>query len=409
MSIAVQAQEAGGELGGGAGIFRPKNPETNNKPRSNTGAPARGSRPAASSHANRGGSNRSATSVAAAAESVDERIDKALNEGNEARGARRFSDAERAYRSILSLRPNDARATYGLGAVYTDQQRWADAEKAYRQAVLASPKNADAYLALSYVLLQPQSGGSLARRLADAETFARRAIQLQPTNAIAYDRLGAVLEARGVAGTEAEQSYRHATELDPQLAIAYVHLARLLRKHKSAREAEPFYAQALQLAKDAPTLVLIADALQSEQRFDDSEKPLRRALELDAKNPSALFLLGRLFIMRKNYKEAEPILLRTIEVSPRSFAPYYILASAYLRMNRIEDAESICNRAVALASGDDRTLLAGNFGFTGVGDEYMKAGRTSDAMRAYKSALTLDPSNAVVNGKINNVRVPPKR
>ena len=33
LAVSVRAQEAGGELGGGAGIFRPKNPETKSKRR----------------------------------------------------------------------------------------------------------------------------------------------------------------------------------------------------------------------------------------------------------------------------------------------------------------------------------------------------------------------------------------
>ena len=35
----------------------------------------------------------------------------------------------------------------------------------------------------------------------------------------------------------------------------------------------------------------------------------------------------------------------------------------------------------------DRRELAGNFGFSGVGDGYMKAGRPKDALRAYDRAL----------------------
>ena len=88
----VHAQDVGGDVGGGAGIFRAKNPETKKSAtKPGTGAkPA--NRPTASSRAN------------------TERIEDLLDKGNEARDARKFADAETAYKEVLKLKPRDARA-----------------------------------------------------------------------------------------------------------------------------------------------------------------------------------------------------------------------------------------------------------------------------------------------------------
>lgn len=395
--VGVSAQEAGGDLGGGAGIFRPKNPET-------TRRRTPGIKPPTRTTGRTSGNTGGRPAATLPPEVIEERFEDALDEGNNARDARKYAEAEKAYRAAGQLKPKDWRAWYGLGNIYTDQQRWDDAEKAYHAASDFAPQNADVLIALSYVLLQPRSGGSNARRLADAEFAARRAVQIQSTSAIAFDRLGAALEARGLANADIEQAYRRAVELDPQFAVAYVHLARLLRKTGRAQEAEPLYARAIELAKDAPTLVLIADALQSEQRWDDSEAVLKRALEMDARNPSALFLLGKMLVVRKRYDEAEQRLKQTIEISPRSFAPYNILGSAYLRSERYEDAEKIYNRAAEIANAGERKQLAGSFGFEGVGDGYMKAGRSADALRAYQHALQLDPNNTGLQTKIAEAR-----
>jgi cytochrome c-type biogenesis protein CcmH/NrfG len=48
--------------------------------------------------------------------------------------------------------------------------------------------------------------------------------------------------------------------------------------------------------------------------------------------------------------------------------------------------------------------LAGAFGFGGIGDEYMKAGRRADAVRAYQRALQLDPTNAELQTKLANAK-----
>lgn len=392
---AARAQEAGGDLGGGAGIFRPKNPETTRR-RSGTGIKP----PTARKGAGTSGARNTSRTAALPPEIVEERFEEALDEGNEARDTRKYTDAEKSYRAASQLKPKDWRGWYGLGNVYTDQQRWDEAEAAYKQASNYAQLQPDVFVALSYVLVQPRAGAANARRLLDAEQAARRAIQIQSSNAVAYDRLGVALEERGMVGSDTEQAYRRALELDPNFAVAYVHLARLLRKTGRAAEAEPLYARAGELAKDAPTLVLIAATLQSEQRWHDSLAVLRRALEIDASSPSALYLLGRAHVVLKSFAEAEQPLLRAIEISPRSFGPYQLLGSAYLGQGRYEDAEKIYTRALDVASAGERKGLAGAYGFEGVGDGYMKTDRKADAARAYQRGLQLDPTSASLQAKV---------
>lgn len=395
------AQEAGGDIGGGAIIFRPRNPETTSKRRTN---PNR-TRTGVGGGTRTTGTRTTSTRVnAAAAAELEERYEDLLDEGNEARDDRKYAEAEQSYKQAQQLKPKDWRAAYGLGNIYTDQQRWEEADTAYRQAVAFNAQGADAYVALSYVLIQPRSSGNSAKRLAESEQFARRAIQLQANNAVAYDRLGEALVARALLNAEAEQSYRKAVTLDPQFAVAYVHLARLMKKTNRASEAEQNFVLAVGLAKDAPTLVLVAEAMQSEQLYNESEPVLKRALELDRRNPSANFLMAKFNIYLKRFTDAEGYLKTTIEVSPRSFSPHYVLGSLYLRMDRPEDAEQAITRAAEVASPNDRRQLAGSYGFGGIGDAYMKAGRKSDAVRAYQRAISLDPTNTELQSKLAAAR-----
>ncbi len=382
----ARAQETGGELSGGAGIFRPKNPEARHS--SNPSKPVvRPNRPTRPNPAE-----------------VEEKFEEALAAGNDARDARKFNVAEASYRAALNLKPRDARAHYGLGNVFADQQRWDDAEKSYRQAIAMASSNAEALMALSYVLVQPRTGGMYATRFADAELFARRATQFQPTSAVAFDRLGVAMMARGMFNKDTEAAFRRAVELDPNFVVAQVHLAGVLRRLNRRDEAEPLYRAAIDQAKDAPTLVLIADSMQSEQRWNDSEPVLRRALQMDARNPGALFLLGRLLAVNKKYAEAETVLKTAIEVNPRSFPARNILGSAYLALGRYDDAFNTYEHAVQFASDADRKQLAGSYGFGGVGDGYMNAGRPRDAVRAFERALQLDPNNPELQNKLAAAR-----
>lgn len=379
-AVCTVGQDVGGDVS--AGIFRAKNPEA----RKRTRPPAR-----------RG--LRTPTSAG-----LEDRVEDLLTKGNEFRDGRRFAEADASYREILTLKPRDSRAAYGLGNIYFDQQRWDEAEASYRNAVLWSPGEVDGLVALSVVLVQPRAGAGNAKRFADAEGFARRAVASAPKNAVAWDRLGVALQARGVSSDETERAYRRAVELDPQFAVAYAHLARVLNKMGRRADAAPLYDQAVQLAKDAATLNLIAESLQAEQQWENSEPVLKRALELDARNGTALLLMGRMLSVFKRYQEAEAHLKLATEVSPRAFEPHHLLGSAYLAMERYEEAEATYERALGFASPGDRKQLSGAYGLEGVGDGYLKAKKKPSAARAYRRALELDPGNKRLEQKLSNAR-----
>jgi len=380
-------QDVGADVGGGA--FRAKNPETQKK--STTTKPSNTNKPGVKTNT-------------APSRAVAERVEELLDDGNQARDSRNFVAAEDAYKGVLKLKPRDARAAYGLGNVYSDQQRWDDAEAAYRNSIAWAPNSADAYVALSVILVQPRTDADNAKRFGDAESFARRSVQIDPKNAVGWDRLGVALQARGLTNSETEHSYRRAIDLDPQLAVAYAHLARMLNRINRGAEAAPLYEKAFELAKDPGTLNLIADSLQAEQLWPQSEPALKRALELDPHNPTSLILMGRYLIVYKRYQEAEPYLKSATEVSSRAFQPFNLLGRAYLGMDRFSDAEATYERASALAGAGEKKQLAGIYGFEGVGDGYLKSNQKDKAARAYQRALELDPANSGAAQKLAKAR-----
>ncbi len=325
-----------------------------------------------------------------------------IDEGNRARDDRNYPAAEAAYKRARALKAKDSRAVYGLGNLYSDQQRWADAEAAYREALQMESGFAITHIALSYVLTQPIPAENLGDRYDEAERLARRAIQYAPSNALAHDQLGVAMEIRGIISAETETAYRRAIQLDPSFAPAYAHLGRLLRRTGQIEESAAAYRNALRLATHVSTMVLVADVMQSEQRFAESEQLLQKAVANDPRNPSALFLLGRALMAQNKLDAAEDVLRTSLEVSPNTFIPNNMLGSLYLRQGKLELAENALLQALRFVPAVEKRLLSRQF--ESLGDAFNKSFNLPFADRNFRQALALDPTNAGLTAKLARVR-----
>ncbi|MGE3465932.1 MAG: tetratricopeptide repeat protein [Pyrinomonadaceae bacterium] len=328
------------------------------------------------------------------------RYEELLESGNEARDNRNYPAAEAAYRRANELIPNDWRAVYGMGNLFGDQYEWEDAESAYRAALKLDPSNAVTHIALSYVLTQPLPTPDLSERYAEAERVARRATQLAPSNALAFDQLGVARELLGLIGAETESAYRRAITLDRSFAPAYAHLGRFLRRRGMMNESAAAYKDAISRANDVGTLVLVADVMQSEQRYADSEPLLRRALDTDPRNAAGLLLLGRALTTQAKYIDAEQALRRSVSVSPNAYMPNSLLGNLYLRQARFDLAENALLQAARFVSPLEKRGLAQQF--ERLGDAFSKAGQSQKAVRSYRQALALDADNKSLAEKLRD-------
>ncbi|QQS32533.1 MAG: tetratricopeptide repeat protein [Acidobacteriota bacterium] len=329
---------------------------------------------------------------------VLQKFEMFLAEGNAARDARSYAAAQAAYENARVLLPQDARAAIGLGSIFSDRQLWDQAEQQYRTALRLSPDDPWVHIALSYVLSQPIVADDLAGRYAEAERLARRATELAPKNALAFDRLGVAMELRGLIGAETENAYLRAVELDPSFAPAYAHLGRLMHRRGMAAKAQSFYSTAISKATQTSTMILVAEVLQSEQRFRESEGLLRQAIERDPYNHSALLLLSRALLTLERYSESETLLRKSLEKGANGFRTHMLLASLNLRKGNIPLAENALLQALRDVPSNEKAILAEQF--EAVGDAYDRSGKTAEAERCYRQALTLDRQRTSAAAKI---------
>lgn len=138
--------------------------------------------------------------------------------------------------------------------------------------------------------------------------------------------------------------------------------------------------------------------MQSQQKYLESEQLLREALREDPKNPTALYLLGRALTIRGSYEEAEDVLKKSAKVSPNSFVSYVLLSSLYVRRKQFNDAEKSLLKALNMVSPNEKKRLTRDF--EAVGDGYLKAGKSKDAIRVYRQAIALDSAKTVLADKL---------
>ena len=212
------------------------------------------------------------------------------------------------------------------------------------------------------------------------------------------DQLGVALELRGLVSGETENAYRKAIQLDPSFAPAYAHLGRLLRRRGLTKESAAAYQNAVDHSTDVAMMILVADVMQSEQRYAESEKLLYPAIDADPKNPAALLLLGRALTTQGNFTDAEIMLRRSLNVSSNGFMANSLLGDLFMRQGRFEDAENSLLLAIRFVPMSEKRRLSQQF--ETVGDGYFKSGKRRNAERAYQRAMSLDPESLTLGGKL---------
>jgi tetratricopeptide (TPR) repeat protein len=90
----------------------------------------------------------------------------------------------------------------------------------------------------------------------------------------------------------------------------------------------------------------------SQSNFDEAEKYLLKALELDPEYIDAMDHLGLVYRNQKRYDEAERIYLQSIVMMPGNSVPYINLAMVYRYQGRLEDARQIYLKAMDIDKDD---------------------------------------------------------
>ena len=130
--------------------------------------------------------------------------------------------------------------------------------------------------------------------------------------------------------------------------------------------------------------LLMGVAYSSQQNWDDAEKSLQKAIELDQQKAPAYVALGSVENEKKKYPEAEKYLLKAAELSPDAPDVHSELARTYFALGRWQEADAQMSKAITLRPDDaGQHILMGNI--------QLRERNAEGALKEFQEALRIDP------------------
>lgn len=360
-----------------------------------------------------------------------------LGRGQIAERARRYDDADAAFKTAVGIGLSPRTAGLAYGGFLERRGRRLDAAAVYETALAGDPGDAALTAAkaraaagrkappqptlqqgASQALLAPTAAMVAAKQIQIALGYLHLVLRLDPGRDDAWVLVGDMLQVGGdIEGARAAYSRPKPgsdefAEAQSKLAWTYQsegETGRALELAQAAaatgdRQARLGYADLLRGEKRYDEAIAILTSVMGEQkepnwrllymrgvtlsqldRWTEAEVDLKAALALQPDDPELLNYLGYSWIDRgERLPEALEMVRKAVAANPSSGAMVDSLGWAYYRMGDYKQALARLEEAVGLDAGDPEIN-------DHLGDVYWRVGRKDEAMFQWRRVLTLDP------------------
>jgi tetratricopeptide (TPR) repeat protein len=235
-----------------------------------------------------------------------------------------YSAADRWLTKSVGINPDNAAAQYFLGRAKYNEKRFDEAVRAFTKCLKLDPQNVKAAdnLGLAYEQLEKTEEA--------LETY-RRAIALDTavprTNSGPYLNLGTLLVEKNRAG-EAEPYLAQAIQIAPADARGHRELGKALLQLNRVEEAQVQLEKAVQLGpQNAPVHFLLAQVYRKLGLPDKAQMESERYAELTGahSSPDTPVAEARALVDLGKWSEAEQVIRRYLEVRKDSADGHYLL------------------------------------------------------------------------------------
>ena len=232
----------------------------------------------------------------------------------------------------------------------------------------------------------------------EAHKRAREAVAADPTNE------AAALELLRVVRSFPIEKVQRADPLAN--AAPTVREAASLLKQDNAEEAEILLRRHLSTNRDdVIAMKLMADIAMRFEFFDNAEKILRRALQIDPSNAGSWIALAKL-LHRVGMKEdrvervndAFRALATALQLDPGNEVALSYQAAMFVQIRRLEDGRRTFEQLVAAHPESSRAWM--NYSYL-----LKTMGRHGESVAAYRTSLALDPANSGAWWGLANLKI----
>jgi tetratricopeptide (TPR) repeat protein/SAM-dependent methyltransferase len=291
--------------------------------------------------------------------------------------AGQLAEAERLYRTILSIHPRHTASLNHLGILALQSGRYPMAVETIRQAMALDDTVPESHYNIAYAHYRLGHPNEAIRHY-------QQAIALNPDYADAHTNLGNVLKDLG-RKAEAEACYRRVVALAPESAEAYYNLANVLGQQERLEEAIAAQREAL---KRNPDFVgshnNLATALAGKGDTAAAIEHYQRALALKPDLTEAHINLGIMLAAEGRLQEAEAHYGRALQIDPSHAEAHTNLANALMAQGRLDEA--LVSHRHALTLKPNSAEMQNNLGIV-----LAVRGEMDEAARHFESAIRLKP------------------
>ncbi|MCP4024208.1 MAG: tetratricopeptide repeat protein, partial [Desulfobacteraceae bacterium] len=262
-------------------------------------------------------------------------IQQAVNIGCEHYKSGNTDAAEKIFKNILSVDPDNVDANHLLGIIEKDKGHFEHAVKLISKAIRIDPDQAVFYNHLGIVLKEME-------KLPDAIQNFKKAINLNPDYCLAFNNLGDAYIAsnrfdRAIAALKnaisikpdyvspycnlgvafkAQENFKRAIAsltkalaLDPNHAKAHNNLGDVYKALNLMEKAVEHYKQAISIQPSFLTAICnLAHLYEKTNQLDKSQDTIQKALSIDQHDPLANCLLATILRRQKEYNDALNVL-----------------------------------------------------------------------------------------------------
>lgn len=188
---------------------------------------------------------------------------------------------------------------------------------------------------------------------------------------------------------EAAVAYEHSVGSDPdfarghlELGLAYFHLGKLA-------QSEEAFTKAVKIHEDSCALCGLGMVYHEQQREQEAEVVLKKALDLNPADDCAINYLGRVYYKQEKYKEAIEIFRKELQIRPNPFS-YHYLGNSYGLIDQFQEARQAYKEALRLDPGYTEV-------YVDLAYACYRTDRPAEAAEIYRKAIKENPENVAAH------------